>query len=71
MDTREDASSDHKPEDLARGVALRRLGSDTGKPMSIPGLRSRQSSQTDIAKMRHSTEDTQVTDPSWKHDAVL
>lgn len=47
------------------------MGSDPGKPMSIPGMPSRQSSQTDIAKLKQSAMNEQVTDPSWKHDAVF
>ncbi|KAF2148197.1 kinase-like protein, partial [Myriangium duriaei CBS 260.36] len=70
MDTR----ADHAPheEDLAKGVAMRRLGSDSGRPLSIPGLRSRQSSQTDIAKLKHTAaKEERVTDPTWKHEAVF
>lgn len=69
MDTRQDNHAGD--EDLARGVAMRRLGSDQGKPLSIPGLRSRQSSQTDIAKLKTTAKDQRVTDPTWKHEAVL
>ncbi|PNS19428.1 hypothetical protein CAC42_2605 [Sphaceloma murrayae] len=70
MDTRQD----HQPggEDLARGVAMRRLGSDQGKPLSIPGLRSRQSSQTNIAQMKaNASREERVTAPTWKHEALF
>ena len=71
MDTRQDNESE-KDENLARGVAMRRIGSGQGKPMSIPGLPSRQSSHTNIAKLRHSQQQQdQVTDPAWKHQALL
>lgn len=67
MDTRPEFA--HVEENTARGVAMRRLGSDTGR--SISGLRSRQSSMTDIAKLRTTARDERVTDPSWKHEAIL
>lgn len=67
MDTRQEQTQGHD-EDLAKGVAMRRMGSDQGKPMAIPGGPSRQSSQTDIAKLRG---DHQVTEPVWSHEAVL
>ena len=70
MDTRQD-NEPEKEEGLARGVAMRRIGSGQGKPMSIPGMPSRQSSQTNIAKLRHSQQQDQVTDPQWKHEALL
>lgn len=70
MDTRQD-SGPEKEEDLAKGVAMRRLGSDQGRPMAIPGRPSRQTSQTDIAKLRQSAANRQTTDPVWKHNAVL
>lgn len=73
MDTRQEQAPDHE-EDLARGVAMRRIGSDQGKGMAIPpSLRatSRQSSQTDIAKLRGSGTDRQVTEPVWKHQTTL
>jgi len=71
MDTRQDQTSDNNEENLAKGVAMRRMGSDQGKPMAIPGLPSRQSSQTDIAKLRGNHHDHEVTDPVWKHEATL
>lgn len=70
MDTRADNAPVHE-EDLAKGVAMRRLGSDQGKPLNIPGLRSRQSSHTDIAKLGKSAKEALITDPAWKHEAVL
>lgn len=70
MDTRPEQVPDYE-EDLARGVAMRRIGSDQGKPMNIPSLRSRQSSQTDIAKLKDTRSDRQVTEPVWSHEAVF
>jgi len=70
MDTRQDGASE-KEEDLVKGAAMRRMGSDSGRPLSIPGLRSRQTSQTNIAKLKDSAPDNQVTAPVWKHDTVL
>ncbi|TKX20944.1 serine/threonine-protein kinase-19 [Elsinoe australis] len=69
MDTRQDHAQE---EDLAKGVAMRRLGSDQGRPLSIPGLRSRQSSQTNIAQMKaNASRDERVTAPTWKHEATF
>ncbi|KAG8632121.1 hypothetical protein KVT40_001261 [Elsinoe batatas] len=69
MDTRQDQAPE---EDLAKGVAMRRIGSDQGRPLSIPGLRSRQSSQTNIAQLRtNAANDERVTDPVWKHEATF
>lgn len=70
MDTRQD-NGPEKDEDLARGVAMRRIGSDQGKPIGIPGMRSRQSSQTNIAQLKHSHQNKEITDPVWKHNATL
>lgn len=72
MDTR----ADHGPpeENLAKGVAMKRLGSGSGTPISIPGLRSRQTSQTNIAGLRHGSvrpESQETTDPQWKHTATF
>ena len=73
MDTR----ADHGPpqeENLAKGVAMKRLGSGSGTPISIPGLRSRQTSQTNIAALRHGQvrpESQETTDPQWKHTATF
>lgn len=72
MDTR----ADHAPqeENLAKGVAMKRLGSGSGTPMAIPGLRSRQSSQTNIADLRRGNikpTTHEITDPSWQHTATF
>ncbi|KAK4939279.1 Serine/threonine-protein kinase, partial [Elasticomyces elasticus] len=56
-------------EDLARGVAMRRLGSDAGKSIAIP-MRSRQSSSTNIAEMGRSKE-RETTNPVWNHKALF
>jgi protein-serine/threonine kinase len=61
-------------ENLARSVAMKRLGSGSGTPMAIPGLRSRQTSQTNIAGMRRgSRQDAshQTTDPVWRHTSTF
>lgn len=73
MDTRQDHGPLHE-ESLARGVAMKRLGSGSGTPISIPGLRSRQTSQTNIAALRHSAskpENQETTDPQWRHTATF
>ncbi|KAK4979441.1 hypothetical protein LTR28_004595 [Elasticomyces elasticus] len=56
-------------EDLARGVAMRRLGSDAGRSIAIP-MRSRQSSSTNIAEMGRSKE-KETTNPVWNHKALF
>ena len=71
MDTQPQEQEGNHEENLARGVAMRRMGSDQGKPMSIPSLGSRQSSQTDIAKLKGARSDHLVTEPLWNHEAVL
>lgn len=71
MDTHSQEPEGNHDENLARGVAMRRIGSDQGKPMSIPSLGSRQSSQTDIAKLKGAHSDHLVTEPLWNHEAVL
>jgi protein-serine/threonine kinase len=61
-------------ENLARSVAMKRLGSGSGTPMAIPGLRSRQTSQTNIAGMRRgSRQDASQpnTDPVWRHTSTF
>ena len=71
MDTRDDGPGE---ENLAKGVAMKRLGSGSGTPISIPGLRSRQTSQTNIAALRQGSirpESQEVTDPLWKHTATF
>lgn len=72
MDTAVD--NDHGEENLARGVAMKRMGSGSGTPISIPGLRSRQTSQTNIAALRRGSskpEQHETTDPVWKHMATF
>jgi serine/threonine protein kinase len=58
-------------ENMARGVAMRKMGSDQGKPMTIPSLGSRQTSQTEISKLKDTASESQVTEPLWNHGAVL
>lgn len=71
MDTKTQEQDGHHNENLAKGVAMRRMGSDSGKAMSIPGLGSRQTSQTDIPKLNNAASDPLVTEPLWNHEAVL
>ncbi|KAF2487680.1 kinase-like domain-containing protein [Neohortaea acidophila] len=64
----------HGEENLAKGVAMKRLGSGQGTPISIPGLKSRQSSQTNIADMKRGhmrPDNSETTDPVWKHTATF
>jgi serine/threonine protein kinase SCH9 len=72
MDTAVD--NDSEPEqNLAKGVAMKRLGSGSGTPLAIPGMRSRQTSQTNIADLRRGAskpEHTEITDPVWRHTAT-
>lgn len=61
-------------ENLARSVAMKRLGSGSGTPMAIPGLRSRQTSQTNIAGLRRGSRPdgkSLTTDPVWRHTATF
>ncbi|THW41714.1 kinase-like protein [Aureobasidium pullulans] len=71
MDTKTQEQDGNQDENLARGVAMKRMGSDSGKPMSIPGLGSRQTSQTDISKLKDAASDHLVTEPLWNHKAVF
>jgi len=71
VDTKTQEQDSNQNENLAKGVAMRRMGSDSGKAMSIPGLGSRQTSQTDISKLKDSASDKLVTEPLWNHEAVL
>ena len=71
VDTKIQEQDSNQSENLAKGVAMRRMGSDSGKGMSIPGLGSRQTSQTDISKLKDSASDKLVTEPLWNHEAVL
>jgi len=61
-------------ENLARSVAMKRIGSGSGTPMAIPGLRSRQTSQTNIAGLRRGSKQDasrMTTDPVWRHTATF
>ena len=61
-------------EGLAKGVAMKRIGSGSGGAILIPGLRSRQTSQTDIAALRkHASRPgtRETTEPQWKHTAIF
>ncbi|KAK6001772.1 hypothetical protein QM012_002262 [Aureobasidium pullulans] len=71
MDTKTQEQDGYQNENLAKGVAMRRMGSDSGKAMSIPGLGSRQTSQTDIPKLNNAASDPLVTEPLWNHEAVF
>ncbi|PPJ56814.1 hypothetical protein CBER1_05935 [Cercospora berteroae] len=69
------AVDDEKPQDenLAKGVAMKRMGSGQGAPMAIPGLKSRQTSQTNIADLRRGSHNKhqETTDPVWRHKATF
>ncbi|WPH02142.1 Hypothetical protein R9X50_00499700 [Acrodontium crateriforme] len=69
MDTAIDGAYLDPEENLARGAAMRRLGSGSGTPMAIPGLRSRQTSQTNMAAMNRKSENAETTEPVWRHTA--
>ena len=72
-----DTAVDNEPvpeENLARGVAMKRLGSGSGTPMAIPGMRSRQTSSTNIADLRRRASKAgnhETTDPVWHHNATF
>jgi len=73
-----DIAVENEPADdnLAKGVAMKRLGSGSGTPMAIPGLKSRQTSQTNIAGMRRGSNSTkqghvETTDPIWRHKTTF
>lgn len=69
MDTAVEGSGDHSnDENLARGVAMRRMGSGSGTPRPIPGMPSRQTSSTNIADLKKGKPE-QTTNPLWKHTA--
>jgi len=72
MDTTEE---EPKEESLAKGVAMKRMGSGQGAPMAIPGLRSRQTSSTNITDLRrgsaHPKGHHETTDPIWRHKATF
>ncbi|KAK3628691.1 Serine/threonine-protein kinase [Elasticomyces elasticus] len=73
MDTAVEGESE--PEySTAKGVAMKRLGSGSGTPLSIPGMRSRQTSQTNISDLRRGAqkpEHQELTDPVWRHTATF
>ena len=72
MDTSAIDSRPMLEEDLGRGVAMKRIGSGSGTPLTIPGLRSRQSSSTNIAALRRgSAKPSETTSPVWKHTATF
>nr|POF03806.1 serine/threonine-protein kinase sch9 [Quercus suber] len=69
-----DTAGDELESNLAKGVAMRRLGSGSGTPMAIPGLRSRQTSSTNIAALRRGSvkpDNHETTAPSWRHTATF
>jgi serine/threonine protein kinase len=70
MDTAVDGNhaSQSGEENLARGVAMRRIGSGSGSSRPIPAMPSRQTSSTNIADLQRGNKD-QTTNPSWKHTA--
>jgi len=70
MDTAVDGNhtSQLGEENLARGVAMRRIGSGSGTSRPIPAMPSRQTSSTNIADLQRGNKD-QTTNPSWKHTA--
>ncbi|TKA26132.1 hypothetical protein B0A50_04629 [Salinomyces thailandicus] len=73
MDTAVDNEPMHE-ENLARGVAMKRIGSESGQqPMSIPGMGRRQTSQTNIAEMRRGSTkpEHETTNPCWRHTATF
>ncbi|KAK6415145.1 Serine/threonine-protein kinase, partial [Oleoguttula sp. CCFEE 5521] len=71
MDTAVD-DGQHDDDNLAKGVAMRRMGSGSGTPLAIPGMRSRQTSSTNIQQLRRgSMNPAQVTDPKWHHAATF
>lgn len=71
------AIDDEKPheENLAKGVAMKRMGSGQGVAMAIPGLgpKSRQTSSTNISDLRRGSHNKQqeTTDPVWRHKATF
>lgn len=69
MDTAVDGNSNSGDENLARGVAMRRIGSGSGTPRPIPGMPSRQTSSTNIADLKRASKNEQTTNPNWKHTA--
>ncbi|KAI7481888.1 kinase-like protein [Hortaea werneckii] len=72
MDTAVDNESVPE-ESLAKGVAMKRMGSGSGQPMAIPGMGRRQTSQTNIADLRRGSTKPEVetTNPCWRHTATF
>lgn len=72
-----DYAVENEPADdnLAKGVAMKRLGSGSGTPIAIPGLKSRQTSSTNIADMRRGSntkrDHVETTDPIWRHKTTF
>lgn len=64
---REDALN---KDDGIGGVAIRRSGSDMGRPVAIP-MKSRQSSTASLSDQKDLRGVRQVTDPKWNHEAIL
>lgn len=69
MDTAVDGNHPSGEENLARGVAMRRMNSGSGTPRAIPAMGSRQTSSTNIAELQAKSKSDQTTNPSWKHTA--
>ena len=61
---------DEGAKDEAGGVAVRRTGSDMGKPIAIP-MRSRQTSNQSSAEQKEFRSGKTLTDPRWDHEAVF
>ena len=59
-----------EPEDLMRGIPMKRSGSDMGQPIAIP-MKSRQSSNTSLPDQRDFRDRRSTTDPKWDHEATL
>jgi protein-serine/threonine kinase len=62
-------------DNLARGVAMKRIGSGSGTPMAIPVNMSRQTSSSNIAEMRRGSHNRaahqETTDPIWRHKTTF
>ncbi|KAI9840534.1 MAG: hypothetical protein M1837_001548 [Sclerophora amabilis] len=52
------------------GIAIKRSGSDMGKPMAIP-MKSRQSSNTSNSDSKEVKDMRSMTDPRWDHEATF
>ncbi|SMR48274.1 unnamed protein product [Zymoseptoria tritici ST99CH_1A5] len=72
-----DCAVENGPADdnLARGVAMKRIGSGSGTPMAIPVNMSRQTSSSNIAEMRRGSHNRaahqETTDPIWRHKTTF